>query len=238
MTLLQLAHRLLPGSLLLLLLGPVTQSPARAQQVQLRCDGTLLQARGSAERRRSIARLRVSLALSADAADADRALAVLQERLAAVRSALQRLGVQELEVGSPSTWTREASRERPAGVEASLSVGGRLEPARLQALIREVGTLPGVRLAPVTPEADQAEAPEVRRALLRAAYQDALRQARELTEAIGRQSVTPLEVEIIQAPAMPMAVRGMDAAAAPPFDPAELPPPTDSLMLQVRFCSR
>jgi small-conductance mechanosensitive channel len=44
-----------------------------------------------------------------------------------------------------------------------------LDPSRLQALIRQVGAHPGVRLAPVIPEADPARALETRRALLAAA---------------------------------------------------------------------
>jgi hypothetical protein len=35
----------------------------------------------------------------------------------------------------------------------------------------------------------------------------------------------------------PVAMRAMAADAAP-FDPAELPQPTDRLALQVRFCAR
>ena len=33
-------------------------------------------------------------------------------------------------------------------------------------------------------------------------------------------------------------LRAMVADGAPPFDPAELPPPTDRIALQVRFCAR
>ncbi|MGB7563482.1 MAG: SIMPL domain-containing protein, partial [Prochlorococcaceae cyanobacterium] len=83
---------------------------ARAEgQVQLRCDGTLVEARGSAERKRPTQRLRVSLGIEAEGVNADAALGLLQERLAAVRQGLQRLGVQELEVTSPSTWDRPPS---------------------------------------------------------------------------------------------------------------------------------
>jgi hypothetical protein len=120
-------------------------------QVQLRCEGTLLEARGSAEQERPTRRLAFSLSLEAEAATADGALQSLQERLAAVRTALQGQQVEELRVTSPTTWKREAERNRPAAVTASLQVSGRLVPQRLQALIREVGGLPGVRLAPVAP---------------------------------------------------------------------------------------
>lgn len=127
-------------------------SPAQAQgQIQLVCDGALVEARGNAELKRSTDRLQVSLSLEAEAPTADGALAELQARLAAVRSGLQRLEVKELEVTSPSTWQRPAERQRPAAVQASLQVTGQLAPARLQELIRKVGPSPGCVWPPWPP---------------------------------------------------------------------------------------
>jgi uncharacterized protein YggE len=209
-----------------------------AAQVQLRCEGTLLEARGSAEEERPTRRLSFSLALEAEAATADGALETLQQRLAAVRTALQRQQVEELRVTSPSTWERPADRKRPAAVTASLQVSGRLLPQRLQTLIREVGALPGVRLAPVGTEADRAQDATVRRRLLRAAYQDALAQAREVAAAVGLDRLDPLEVQLDGGDLRPVPMRAMAEAAAPPFDPAELALPKDRLSLLVRFCAR
>jgi hypothetical protein len=227
----------------LLLAASVAPRPGVAQ-VQLSCLGTLLEARGFAEAERPTSRLAVSLGLEAeaggrDAAATDTALALLQQRLAAVRSGLQRLGVEELRVTSPTTWQRSDPRGRPAAVQASLQISGRLAPPRLQLLIREVGALPGVRLAPVTAEADPAEDLVVRRRLLRQAYQDALARAGEVAAAIGRPRLEPLEVQLDggELRPMPMMARA-DAAAPPPFDPAELAKPKDRLSLLVRFCSR
>ncbi|MEB3266086.1 MAG: SIMPL domain-containing protein [Cyanobacteriota bacterium] len=219
-------------------LSPLAAGRPALAQVQLPCGGTLLEARGTAEQKRPIQRLRLSLGLEAEAAGASEALALLQQRLAAVRSALQQLGVQELQVGSPSTWQRPAEGRRPARTQASLQVGGLLAPERLQSLIRQVGSLPGVRLAPVTPEADTNGDGTVRAHLLRQAYQDALRQGRELAEAIGLRQLRPLQVQV-DGMARPMMRMAADVAAAPPaFDPAELPPPTDRLSLQVSFCGQ
>jgi uncharacterized protein YggE len=219
---------------LLLALQP---AGALAQQIQLRCDGTLMDARGSAERKRRTERLRISLGIEAVAPTADGALALLQERLGAVRQGLKNLGVLELEVTSPSTWQRPVAPRLPAQVTASLQVGGQLPPQSLQALIRGVGSLPGVRLAPVAAEADRSGDAEARRALLRAAYHDALGQARELATAIGLTRLTPLEV-LLEDGIRPVMMRAMAAEGAPPFDPAELPAPTDRISLQVRFCAR
>ncbi|MCP9833992.1 MULTISPECIES: SIMPL domain-containing protein [unclassified Cyanobium] len=211
---------------------------AAVGQVQLRCEGTLLEARGSAEQERPTRRLSFSLSLEAEAPTADGALQSLQERLAAVRRALQGQQVEQLRVTSPSTWQRPAERNRPAAVTASLQVSGRLLPQRLQALIREVGALPGVRLAPVGTEADRGLDGVVRRQLLRGAYQDALAQAREVAAAVGLSQLHPLEVQLDGNEMRPMLMRAAAADAAPPFDPAELALPKDRLSLTVRFCAR
>ena len=181
MTYFPIRAQALPLAAALLLATSAGPRPVVAQ-VQLACAGTLLEARGSAEQDRPTRRLAFSLGLEAeasgsDAAATDAALALLQQRLAAVRSGLQRLGVEELRITSPTTWRRSDPRGRPAAVQASLQISGRLAPQRLEPLIREVGALPGVRLAPVTAQADPAEDQAVRRRLLRQAYQDALAQA-------------------------------------------------------------
>ncbi len=214
-------------------------TPLAAQQVQLRCDGTLLQAQGNAEQKRPIQGLRFSLAVEGEGASTDAALGQLQQRLAAVRSALQRLDVQELDVSSPSSSMRPAERGRPALGRASLRVSGGLRPERLQALVREVGGLPGVRLAPVSAEADASGAAAVRRELLRAAYRDALAQAREMAEAIGLGNPAPLQVQIQSAfRPVPMAAAARDGQSVPDFDPGELPQPIDRLQLTAQFCAR
>jgi uncharacterized protein YggE len=120
-----------------------------------------------------------------------------------------------------------------------LQVSGTLAPARLQALIRQVGTLPGVRLAPVTPEAEPLQGTEARRALLAAAYQKALAEARDLASAIGLSQLRPLELQVEgDRDVMPMRAMAAMADAPPPFDPAELPPPKATASMLVRFCAR
>ncbi|APD47889.1 SIMPL domain-containing protein [Synechococcus sp. CS-602] len=210
--------------------------PALSQQVQLRCDGTLLEARGNAEVKRTTERLRFSLGLEAEAATAELALPALQERLAAVRTALQLLQVSELEVGSPSTWQQPRSKDRPELVKASLRLNGQLQPPQLQGMIRQVGSLPGVRLSPVTTEADPAADADVRRQLLRSAYQEARSQALTIAEVIGLRALNPLEVQI-EGGMGPRVFRTAMADEAAPFDPAELAAPTDRLELLVRFCA-
>jgi uncharacterized protein YggE len=213
--------------------------PARAE-VQQRCEGTLLEARGSAEQERAIARLRFSLSLEAEQRSGDRALALLQERLARVRTALRGLGVTEFRASSPSTWGRPAEAGQPPAYQASLQVSGVVSPSSLQVLIRQVGALPGVRLAPVSPEADPARSSEARRGLLAAAYRQALERASEVAAAVGLARLQPLEVQVEddRAP-VPMRTMAVKAdAAPPPFDPAELPPPKDTATMLVRFCAR
>jgi uncharacterized protein YggE len=222
----------------LLLAAALPHAPAPAQ-VQLACGGTLLEARGMAEVERPMRLLLFSLGLEAEAASTDAALGLLQARLAAVRSGLQGLAVEELRVSSPSTWPRSDGRGRPMGVQAGLQVSGRLEPQRLQPLIRQIGALPGVRLSPVTAQADPAQDRAIRRRLLEAAYADARQQAGEVAAAVGRRTLEPLEVQLdgVEARPMPMMARA-DAAPPPPFDPRELAPPKDRLSLLVKFCAR
>jgi len=226
----------LPGLLLLLAVFPLSR-PVQAAEVQLACQGTLLEARGSAERKRPLARIAFSLSLEAEAATADESLARLQARLATVRSALRDLGVEELEVASPSTWPRPAEPGRPAQVQANLSVSGKLAAGQLQGLIRRVGGLSGVRLAPVSPEADPAGAEASRQALLAAAYRDAEAQVRPLALLIGRPRLIPLQIQVEGGGGPVMMRAAMPAPAPPAFDPAELPNPTDRLGLQVQFCA-
>ncbi len=237
-----MSNRRIVHALLLSLCVGLAALPAGVgrAEVQLRCDGTLLEARGQAERERPVARLRLSLSLEAEGPSNDAALAALQRRLAAVRSALQGLQVQELKVEAPSTWPRPAERGRPASVQAQLSISGLLAPARLQELIRGVGALPGVRLAPAQAEADPAQNRQARRVLLQAALADAREQAAEIATALGRPRLDPLEVQLDGSGPMPQMAPMMARAAdaVPPFDPAELSRPRDRLSLLVRYCAR
>ena len=222
---------------LILPLLPAVAFPARAE-IQLRCDGTLLEARGSAEEEQPIGQLRFSLSLEAEGRSSDGALALLQERLASVRTALQALQVMQLRVSSPSTWQRPAEPGRPSISQASLQVSGLLAPSRLQPLIRQVGALPGVRLAPVSPEADPERSTQARRALLAAAYRQASARAGDVAAALGLSRLQPLEVQV-EDDRGPIPVRAMATQAeVPPFNPAELAPPKDTASMVVQFCAR
>jgi uncharacterized protein YggE len=202
------------------------------------CGGTVLEITGQAELRRSLDTLGISVQLEAEEPSASAALRELQQRLARLRDALQAIGVKDLRVTSPSTWERPARRGRPVMTQARLQVTGTLAPDRLQPLIREVGSLPGVRLAPVRTRADDRENAEARRRLLQLAYEDALAQARDLGEVLGRPRIEPRQVVLQGGELQPMQVRAMAAdGGVPPFDPKELPAPLQRLSLQARFCA-
>ena len=203
----------------LFLLLPSLPCPAWAQ-IQLRCDGTLLEARGSAEQELPIGQLRFSLSLEAEQRSSDGALALLQERLASVRSVLQGLQVRQLRVSSPSTWQRPAEPGRPAISQSSLQVSGLLDPSHLQALIRHVGAHPGVRLAPVSAEADPARSSETRRALLAAAYRQAFQRAQDVASALG---LSFLKRRMI-APPMPPRLPWRPRLKCPRLIPGSYPP--------------
>ena len=238
---------LTPRSLLLAAVGATLLAPqalalqtARAAQVQLQltCSGTVLDARGNASLKRSINKLRVVLSLEADAPSAKAALNLLQERLDAVRRALQGLQVQELRVSAPSVWNRYVPAGKPAVVEASSQVSGQLAPAQLQQLISQVGGLPGVRLAPVEAEADSSDDLASHQQLVQAAYRDALQRAQALAAAIGLSKVRPLQVELDGGyRPQPMVAMAMPRRAPAAFDPRELPEPVDRLAVAVTFCA-
>jgi uncharacterized protein YggE len=216
-------------------LVPPRSALAVEAQLQLRCEGALINTRGMAQLRRSTNRLAFSLGLEAEAADADAALTTLQQRLAGVRTALQRLEVQDLRVSSPSTWSRPAERNRPASTQANLQVTGQLASQRLQALVRDVGALPGVRLAPVSTQADPKGDAAARRQVLREAFADARSQALELATVAGFSRVMPLELRLDDLE-RPVSLRAM-AAPEEGFNPNELPPPTERLSMAVAFCA-
>jgi uncharacterized protein YggE len=209
---------------------------AAEAQVHLRCDGALIETQGAAQLKRTTGSLQVSLGLEADGPSADAALGTLQQRLASVRAALQRLDVQNLRVTSPSTWNRPAERGQPVAVQANLQVSGQLAPQTLQALVRQVGSLPGVRLAPVSTEADPKADAAVQRQLLREAFADARAQALILATVAGFGRVAPLELRF-DGMERPVPMRAMVAAAPDAFNPDELPLPTDRLGLRVSFCA-
>jgi len=213
-------------------------SPLEAAQVQLQlsCAGTVLEAQGNATLKRTIDKLNLSLTLQAEAPSSKAALVLLQERLDAVRTKLVALEVKELRVTSPSVWNRYVPAGKPAVFEASSQVSGQLAPAQLQALISQVGGLPGVRLAPVDPQADSKANAASNRQLLQAAYRDALQRAQDLGDAIGLRSLRPLQVQMVGG-VRPMAMMAMARSSPAPFDPRELPQPTDRLSLEVTFCA-
>lgn len=221
------------------LLTALPPAAAAAQvQLQLSCPGTVLEARGSATLKRPIAKLNVSMTLEAEAATAKAALTLLQERLDPVRRGLQAMAIDELRISSPSVWNRQAPAGRPAVFEASSRVSGKLAPTRLQALISQVGGLPGVRLSPVDAEADRAGDAASSRQLLQAAYRDALQRGQDLAAAIGLSSLRPLQVQMQGGlRPIPMVAMAAGRGSPAPFDPRELSEPTDQLSLEVTFCA-
>lgn len=220
-------------------LMPNSSGHAAQVQLQLSCAGTVLEARGSATLKRAITSLRFNLSLEAEGASSKAALALLQERLDPVRSTLQSLSVTDLRVTSPSVWNRYVPAGKPAVFQASAQVSGQLLPAQLQNLISQVGGLPGVRLAPVSGQADRATDAASNRQLLQAAYRDAQQRAQDLADAIGGlRSLRPLQVEIAGGiRPMPLPVKAMARSVPAPFDPRELPEPSDRLSLDVTFCA-
>ena len=235
------ARQAAPAALLMAMAPQLLVMPTAAAaqvQLQLSCPGTVLEARGSATLKRAISSLRVNLSVQAEAPSSQEALTLLQQRLDPVRRALQALKVNELRVSSPNVWNRYVPAGKPAVYEASSQVSGQLAPEQLQALISQVGSLSGVRLSPVDAEADQNTTAAATRQLLQAAYRDALQRGSDLAAVMGLATLRPLQVQVDGGlRPVPMAAMALARSAPAPFDPRELPEPSDRLSLEVTFCA-
>ncbi len=122
--------------------------------------------------------------------------------------------------------------------EASSQVSGQLAPRQLQPLITQVGGLPGVRLSPVDAQADSRGDAASHRQLVQAAYRDALQRGQTLAQAIGLSRLRPLQLQLEGGyRPEPMAAMAMARRAPAPFDPRELPEPTERLSVAVIFCA-
>jgi len=228
--------RLVLLSALALPLHAAAAGQAAQVQLQLRCSGTVLQTSGDATLQRAVSTLSFSLGLEAEASSAAAALTELQQRLDPVRRALGGLQVRQLRVTAPNVWNRAMPAGQAASFEASIQVSGQLDAAQLQALIAQVGGLPGVRLAPVEAQADRSADAATSSRLVQVAYRAALQQARTLAQAIGLTTLKPLQVQIAGG-VRPQPMVALARSAAAGFDPRELPEPTDRLSLEVTFCA-
>jgi hypothetical protein len=220
--------RALPLALLLpvALLAPSRADPGPA------CAGTLLQLQVEESGTAAFDRFRFDLGLEAEASSQHAAMALLNSRLATLRTALKPLVRGELTIPAPSTYrTGGGSGAGATAVRdhASTSVAGVVEKASYDALIQVAARLPGVSLRSLQAQAVGGQEADLRSRLLRQA-----RQAETTASALGLGRLKLLRIDQRSAgSARTLPLMSMARAA---FNPDEAPAPERSVSLSLDYC--
>lgn len=225
--------RALPLALLLpvALLAPSRADPGPA------CAGTLLQLQVEESGTAAFDRFRFDLGLEAEASSQHAAMALLNSRLATLRTALKPLVRGELTIPAPSTYrTGGGSGAGATAVRdhASTSVAGVVEKASYDALIQVAARLPGVSLRSLQAQAVGGQEADLRSRLLRQALQEGRRQAETTASALGLGRLKLLRIDQRSAgSARTLPLMSMARAA---FNPDEAPAPERSVSLSLDYC--
>ena len=232
--------RALPLALLLLPVAIV--SPARADQLSAgpvggSCAGTLLQLQVEESGSAAFDRFRFDLGLEAEGSSKAEAMALLNSRLAAVRTALRPLLSGELTIPAPSTYRTgggNGAGATPQRDHASTSVSGVVRKANYDPLIQVAGRLPGVSLRNITALADGDREAELGTSLLRKALHEGQRQAEITAAALGLSQLKLLRIDQRSGGSpRPMPYARMATAS---FNPEEAPAPARSVSLALDYC--
>lgn len=201
-----------------------------------RCGGTLLQLQVEQSGRAAFDRFRFDLGLEAEAPGKAEAMALLNDRLATLRLALQPLVSGELTIPAPSTYRSGGTGPgtTPVREHASTSVSGVVRKAQYDALIQTAGRLPGVNLRGFTAQAAGGSEAELQASLLRQALAEGRRQADLTAAALGLRRVQLLRIDQRGGGGpRPMPYARMAAAS---FNPDEAPAPERSVSLALDYC--
>lgn len=226
-----------PGLLSALLLSLSLEAPAAALDPPTRCDGTLLQLQVVQSGSAAFDRFRFDLGLEAEAVGKAEVLALLDQRLQAVRTALQPLVSGPLTIPAPSTY-RSGGGSGPGATpvrdHATTSVTGVVSKARYDALIQAAGRLPGVSLRGFTALAVRGREADLQASLLRRALAEGRRQADGTATALGLTGVRLLRIDQRSGGvSRPLPDARMASAG---FDPEEAPSPERTLSLALDYC--
>lgn len=202
-----------------------------------RCDGTLLQLQVEQSGTAAFDRFRFELGLEAEAPSKAEAMALLNSRLAKLRTALRPLVSGDLTIPAPSTYRSGGGTGpgvMPVREHASTSVSGVVSKATYDALIQTAGRLPGVTLRGYTAQAAGGSERDLQASLLRQALAEGRRQADLTAQTLGLRRVQLLRIDQRSGGApRPMPYARMVAAS---FNPDEAPPPERSLSLALDYC--
>ena len=236
-------HRAAPlCSLALVALAGLALAPAASLAVEGpvgpgRCGGTLLQLQVEQSGSTAFDRFRFDLGLEAEAPSKAEAMALLNSRLANLRTALRPLVSGELTIPAPTTYRSGGGTgpgATPVREHASTSVGGVVPKSSYDALIQLAGRLPGVNLRGFTAQATAGSDSDLQASLLRQALADGRRQADLTAQALGLRRVQLLRIDQRGGGApRPIPYARMAAAS---FNPDEAPAPERSLSLALDYC--
>ena len=236
-SLLSAVPRLRSSGLAALSLLPVVALLPRQVQAQVRpaaCAGTLLELSVEERGETRTDRFRFALRLEAEGATTEAALDQLNQRLAATRTALQRLAQGPLTIPAPRTIARGGGSQGPRRQQASTSISGEVERGGYDQLIQVAGRLPGVRLQGMTSLASTQHQNALAHQLLQAALKQGREQAERTAAALGLRRVTLLRIDQRRSGAVRPLAYAADAGRQ--FRPEEAPQPSQFLELNLDYC--
>jgi uncharacterized protein YggE len=236
-SLLSAVPRLRSSGLAALSLLPVVALLPRQVQAQVRpaaCAGTLLELSVEERGETRTDRFRFALRLEAEGATTEAALDQLNQRLAATRTALQRLAQGPLTIPAPRTYASGGASQGRRRQQASTSISGEVERGGYDQLIQVAGRLPGVRLQGMTSLASTQNQNALADQLLESALKQGREQAERTAAALGLRRVTLLRID--QRGSGTVRPLAYAADAGRQFRPEEAPQPSQSLELNLDYC--
>jgi uncharacterized protein YggE len=236
-SLLSAVPRLRSSGLAALSLLPVVALLPRQVQAQVRpaaCAGTVLELRVLERGQTRTDRFRFALRLEAEGATTEAALDQLNQRLAATRTALQRLAQGPLTIPAPRTYASGGASQGRRRQQASTSISGEVERGGYDQLIQVAGRLPGVRLQGMTSLASTQNQNALADQLLESALKQGREQAERTASALGLRRVTLLRID--QRGSGTVRPLAYAADAGRQFRPEEAPQPSLSLALNLDYC--
>ena len=199
-----------------------------------RCSGTIYQLQVSQSGTAALDRFRFNLGLSAEAVSKADAMQQINSRLVRLRSVLAPLVSGRLTVPAPMTYAIGGGQGSPRRQRATTNVSGEVITANYDAVIQEVGKLPGVNLNGFASLAASGSAETLQAQLMRHALADGKRQAQDTASALGLRRVHLLRINQRGGTTLrPMAYNRELSAR---FNQNEAPEPRNSLSLLLDYC--
>ncbi len=216
--------------------GGVGVSAAPLRAAERTCQGTLLQIKVQQTGTTRSERFRFSLGLEAEAGTQASVMALLNERLEQARRQLKPLALGRLTIPAPRSYPFGGGQAGPRREKASTSISGEVSRANYDALIQQVGRLPGVRLQGMTSIASGEGQTTLQSQLLKQAFEEGKRQAQTMASALGLRRLELLRINQRGQAYRPVALASTNRGQS--FKPGEAPRPIQSIGLELDYCLR